>query len=91
MLLHPSTSLEQCTKAQAEVAFKQKFMIYAVPKGHYSSSTMSCLLDTDLTFKQNVANISVEYKKKIGSGGMDYYVVVSTYGVGVAVAEWATS
>jgi hypothetical protein len=75
MLLHPFTSLEQCTKAQAETAFKQGLMLYVVPKGHYSSSTMSRLMDEDLTFKENVANISSEYKKKIGTGGADYYVV----------------
>lgn len=75
MLLHPSTSLEQSTKAQAEVAFKRGMLVYIVPKGHYASSTMSRLMDEGLTFKENVANISSEYKKKIGTGGTDYYVV----------------
>ena len=75
MLLHPFTSLEQCTKAQAEVAFKQKLMVYCVPKGHYASSTMSRLMDAELTFKQNVANISEGYKKRLGSGAVDFYVV----------------
>lgn len=76
MLLHPSTSLEQSTKAQAEVAFKQGLCVYCVPKGHYSSSTMSRLMDEGLTFKQNVANISEGYKKRLGNGSMDFYVVV---------------
>lgn len=75
MLLHPFTSLEQCTKAQAEIAFKQGLYVYCVPKGHYSSSTMSRLMDAELTFKQNVANISEGYKKRLGSGSMDYFVV----------------